>query len=457
MNSEKWRQRVMITCFAVLILAMGIVFIRWGVARVFIKHLHQENAITQLVFHDDPNIGMRENLSKEKKIDWVKEYPFSQMKQPSSYMRAVDKLHYYKNKIFRKGKTNKRRTDIEEWTTKHFWQYPTLVELGRQYENIIGWNIWNPSLKVAKFPDGSLTFIHSQNSQKERVESVSELADFAKSKGVKFFFVQAPSKVDAFGDKTVNGKIDFSNQNADKLLIGLREHGIDVLDLRSSFHEIAPTSEDYHRLFYRTDHHWKPQSALFAADLVAQRLEIVGIPMDRQAYDSANYTIDTYPSFFLGSQGKKVTLAKTKPDDFDIVKPDFPVNLHVEMPSLDVDATGDFDLLLDPCQIERKDYYNLNPYAFYGRGDMPLLRIVNLNQRETGKKVLMIRDSFSDTLVPYLALGCRQIITLDLRHFTGSVQKFIEQEKPDVVVVMYTIDYSDKINWKDHKDEFDFR
>lgn len=233
MNAEKWKQVVMFVCFAILILAMGVVFIRWGTAQVFIKHLHQENAVTQLVFHDDSNIGMRENLSKEKKINWAKEYPFDQIEQPSIQTRAINKLRYFKTQILHKGKK-----DIEDWTTKHFWQYPALVELGRTYENAIGWNVWNPSLKVAKFSDGSLTFVYPRSPQKERIESVTKLADFTKEKGMKFLFVQAPCKVDAFGDEAVKGKMDFSNQNADELLAGLRQQDINVLDLRDNFHEM---------------------------------------------------------------------------------------------------------------------------------------------------------------------------------------------------------------------------
>lgn len=275
--------------------------------------------------------------------------------------------------------------------------------------------------------------------------------------GAQLLFVQAPVKVDAYGDEEVNGKLDFSNQNADELLAGLRANGIEVMDLRENLHEAAPTSEAYHRFFFRTDHHWRPQTALLATDLLAQRLQAAGIPIERAAYNPVRYQVETRPAFFLGSQGKKVTLAKTEPDDFDVVTPDFPVKLHVEMPSLDVDTTGGFDLLLDPRQIERKDYYYLNPYAFYGHGDVPLMRIKNLNQPDNGKKILFIRDSFCDTLVPYFALGCRRLVSLDLRHFTGSLETFIREEKPDVIVVMYTASYSGKIDWSGHKDKFDFR
>lgn len=46
MRAERWKQAVMFACFAILILAMGMVFTRLGTAQVLIKHLHQDNAVT---------------------------------------------------------------------------------------------------------------------------------------------------------------------------------------------------------------------------------------------------------------------------------------------------------------------------------------------------------------------------------------------------------------------------
>lgn len=374
MRAKRWKQAVMFACFAMLVVAMGVVFTRFGTAQVLIKHLHQDNAVTQFVFHDDPDIHLRNQAKPEKKVDWAREYPFADAAQPSLFSRVLDKSRAFESRV-----TKGAETKVEEWTTKHFWQYPTLVESGRHYEDAIGWQVVNPSQQITKLADGSLTSTDPRRAQQERVDSMVELADVAAEQGAQLFFVQAPFKVDAYGDEEVNGKLDFSNQNADELLAGLRANGIEVMDLRENLHEAAPTSEAYHRFFYRTDHHWRPQVALLATDLLTQRLEAAGIPIERAAYNLAKYQVETRPAFFLGSQGKKVTLAKTEPDDFDVITPGFPVNLHVEMPSLDIDTTGGFDLLLDPRQIERQDYYNLNPYAFYGHGDVPLMCIENLN------------------------------------------------------------------------------
>ena len=296
MNAENWRQKVMLTCFAVLILAMGTVFIRLGTAQLLIKRLHQDNMVTRLVFQDDPDIRLRDQAKPEKKINWAKAYPFAEEEHKSVFSRALASSRALESHV-----TKGAETKVEDWTTKRFWQYPALVEGGRHYENAIGWQVVNPSQQIAKLDDGSLTFAYPRSAQQERVDSLAKLAGFAAEQGAKLLFVQAPFKVDAFGDEDVNGKLDFSNQNADELLAGLRHHGIEVLDLREALHETAPSSEEYHRFFYRTDHHWRPQAALYATDLLAQRLQAEGIPMERAAYALERYQVETHPAFFLGS------------------------------------------------------------------------------------------------------------------------------------------------------------
>lgn len=451
MNAEKWKQTVMLVCFSVLVIVMGMAIIRLGTAKVLVKHFHQNNVVTRLIFQDDPNIFLRDNGRKpEAKIDWARKYPFenASIEHTSMISRAFKKFNTVKSPLAKHPDT----------ISKYIWPYWTLVESGRRYEEFIGWQVVNPSQRVMKLTDGSLVYNNPKQSQQERIESMNTLNHFIDKQGGKLLFVQAPYKVDEFNDKAVTGKLDFSNQNADELLNGLQQNGIEVFDLREALHKVAPTAEAYHSLFYRTDHHWHPQTALLAANLLTQQLQVEDIPVEKMNYALDKYQVETKRAFFLGSQGKKVTLAKTEPDDFDVVTPDFPVKLHVEIPSYRIDAVGGFDLLLEPRQIERVDYYNLNPYAFYGHGDVPLMKIENLNQPNTKKKILIIHDSFGDTFIPYLSLGCRQVVALDIRHFTGSVETFIHEEKPDLVMVMYTAgDYDKKIDWTTHTDEFDFR
>jgi LmbE family N-acetylglucosaminyl deacetylase len=59
-------------------------------------------------------------------------------------------------------------------------------------------------------------------------------------------------------------------------------------------------------------------------------------------------------------------------------------------------------------------------------------------------------------VISCLALAEKNIDAIDLRHFTGSVKKYIEESKPDLVIVMYNVIGGD-INYSTHKDKFDFR
>lgn len=274
--------------------------------------------------------------------------------------------------------------------------------------------------------------------------------------------MQAPCKVDKYGDAAVNGRLDFSNQNADELLSKLRAQGVDALDLRDSLQEWAEEDcNSWHEYFYRTDHHWKPETALKAAKVIGERLEGYGIAVDDSHYSIDQFEVKVWPNFFLGSEGKKVTLAKADADDFSILYPKFPTQMHFVVPSLNLNEVGDFTVVYDKEQIAQRDFYaktGRSPYGFYSYARRSIEYFENLQLPASEKKVLLIRDSYSNPMGPFLALGVKNMAMLCPAFFTGSIRTFIEEYKPDVVVVMfYAGNLSGKINWKNHKDNFDFR
>lgn len=66
----------------------------------------------------------------------------------------------------------------------------------------------------------------------------------------------------------------------------------------------------------------------------------------------------------------------------------------------------------------------------------------NLNPK--GEKVLLIRDSFACVVAPFLALQTSELHICDVRddeHYVGdklNMEEYIEQIKPDYVLVLYT-------------------
>ena len=447
------RQGMMLCAAGLLVFVMLTVFVRLGTRQILVKRAHWDNWITQTVLWGNDDLQIKKSDDKSVKIEWEKAYPFADIDrvQKRGWLTA--------QKIEKKAENVEKK--IDEWTGKNLFGYYKLAEAGRGYVDSIGWGLVRPD-KDALMPlgDGAWTFAYPRDEKaiREKSASLADLAQNVAENGGQFLYIQAPFKVDPYGDWAVNGIFDFSNQNCDDLLEQLQARGIATLDLRQDMHRWAQAEHiSYHDFFFRTDHHWKPETALRAAKVVGDKLQGYGIPVDNSHYDLQQFDVEVLRDYFLGSQGKRATLSRTAPDDFSILHPKFPTEIKLNIPEKNIHDTGAFELVYDKKHVERCDYYNLNPYAMYGYGDMQVMDIENLLMPPTEKKVLIIKDSFCDTMAPLLSLGIRNLLTLDVRHFTGSVKAYIAKHKPDVVIVMYTGSLSGSIDWPSHKDKFDFR
>lgn len=450
MKAINFREKVMLSCMLVLIFFFASIFIRLAAVQIFVKRLHWDNSLTQAILFDNEVLRKIDSRSLQKSvsIDWEAAYPFGEKKSVTLWQRAK-RLEFKIRDIEDKK--------IGDWTSKHLVEYAWLVEAGRCVEREAGWNVINPAMKVYKLSDGYLTFADRKQEQAERIGSLADFADFVRAQGSEFLYIQSPGKSNPFADKELSG-IDYTNANADELLQGLRERNIDVYDLRSDLHE-AVGDAGWHQAFFRTDHHWKPSTALWAARRVAEKLaNDYGVDVNFSHLAPEDYEVVRYENYFLGSQGKKVTLANTEPDDFDVYYPRFSTHLYAKIPSRSVDGEGDFTILYDKAALGTGDFYNDSPYSMYGYGDQAEIIVHNYeNENLRDKKILLIHDSMLDTAMPFLVMGLKDLRELDIRHFKGSVQRYVEEYKPDIVLVMYKPSYGRSIDWMGHEDEFDFR
>ena len=73
------------------------------------------------------------------------------------------------------------------------------------------------------------------------------------------------------------------------------------------------------------------------------------------------------------------------------------------------------------------------------------------------KKLLVVQDSFGWYLTTYLACGVQEVHVIHPMQFDGSLHAYIEEIKPDMVIVLYCARNIKKINMATHKSAFDFR
>lgn len=325
---------------------------------------------------------------------------------------------------------------IDDCASERLSNYQDMVEFANRYDAFIGWDIvdvegYNPVVMAEE--NYFITCVPRQDQSKRAAEIIA-LDEYCHAHGIEHFYITTPN--DACRDDTeISNVIDFYNQNADRLQSALREAGVDTIDLRDELHAAGL---DHHACFFQTDHHWRPETGRWAAGVVARHLnENYGFDIDDTIFDAKQWRVDVFHDWFLGSQGKKVTLARATPEDFKLFYPKFKTHFHIEIPSLDLDKSGSFSVFYRQNVLRKLDYYNQTPYSAYFYGDRALTRVHNLLSND-GKRVLVLGHSFDNCVLPFLAVGVEYLDSIDLREFTGDLETYLEQNRYDVVIELYT-------------------
>ena len=373
-------------------------------------------------------------------MDWAALYP-PQESVKTADDTAFDRFAAWIEGLQESTRPYEERVDaleayIVDYATDYAPGYRTMVEAANRYDAILGWEIagvesYNP---VIMAEDNYFITCVARQDREQRAAEIAALRDYCASLGMAHLYVTTPNDTCRY-DEGISGVMDFYNQNADRLLSALHEAGVETLDLRDALHDAGM---DHHKSFYQTDHHWLPETGRWAAGVIAERLnEDYGFSIDLAPFEPERWRAEVYEDWFLGSQGKKVTLARAKPEDFTLFYPEFDTRIHIEIPSLDVDKTGDFSVFYRYGAVATRDYYTQSPYSAYFYGDNALTRVHN-ELCENGKRVLVLGHSFDNCVLPFLALGVEYLDSIDPREFTGSLETFLTENRYDVVIELFT-------------------
>ena len=295
---------------------------------------------------------------------------------------------------------------------------------------------------VAKLSTGALNFVNlgtagqvDQEAVGRRAQATAELAAKLEVRGIHYLYIAAPQKIQRGAELLPRGLEESGNATCDAYLAELDRLGVDYLDLRPVFE----SNGIYSNWFFRTDHHWKPEAAFFAWQYLSGELDLrYGYETPSILTNPNNWSTRVLDDFFLGSQGKRVGSLYAGVDDFTIYTPKFDTNLTYTNSDGSFDRSGPFaQSVCFPERAEERDWFNGNPYTYYSGGDYAMATMVNHNNPK-GPKVVLLRESFSCALAPFLALSCSELTTIDLRYFSGDLMDTIRELEPDLVLTLYT-------------------
>lgn len=174
-------------------------------------------------------------------------------------------------------------------------------------------------------------------------------------------------------------------------------------------------------IFYHTDHHWTTLGAYYGYTAIMHTLGKTPLPKERFQPEVASES-------FQGTLYSQSGVHWLKPDT---------IEFWVPQDGLQVTSWRDGkpqpSALYDRSYLEKKDQYS----AFLG-GNQPLCVIQNENIRAK-EKLLLVRDSYSDALAPFLAQHYGQVHLIDLRYYRGSVAEYAKTHGIDTILVLYSI------------------
>ena len=222
-----------------------------------------------------------------------------------------------------------------------------------------------------------------------------------------------PSAAEVWRDKLPEGAESW-DQNA--YLQQAADTGLPLIDFSA-----ALTAHAGEPIFYRTDHHWTSLGAFYGANAL---LESLG----REPLKEQDFTPETASTDFNGTLYSQSGIHWLTPDTMEY---------WVEEDGLTVTSwrTGSPEpgQLYDRSYLDQKDKYS----SFLG-GNQPLCVIRNENARDGGR-LLLIRDSYSDALAPFLAQSFAEVHLLDLRYYRMSPAQYAAENGIDQICVVYSV------------------
>ena len=174
-------------------------------------------------------------------------------------------------------------------------------------------------------------------------------------------------------------------------------------------------------IYYRTDHHWTSLGAFYGANAIFEALGLE--PLELSDYEKTTVTDQFYGTIYSTSGVRWV-----RPDVIDTYVPDDGV--HV---------TSWFGAQPSEGSLYVDQYLSVkDKYSYFLGGQQQPLCVIESDKAPDGPKVLVLRDSYSDSLAPFLTERCSEVHLFDPRNNLTSVKDYVAQNDIDTVLVLYS-------------------
>lgn len=175
------------------------------------------------------------------------------------------------------------------------------------------------------------------------------------------------------------------------------------------------------KLYYKTDHHWTTQGAFYVFQEAAQTFGIEGDVSD----DFVSYTVtDSFNGVLAASSGVGL-------DERELIDIYVPTEGDDDVIVDYVDEGRKTTSLYDSSKLDTRDKYGV----FLG-GNTSVIDIKTVSTSQ--KRLLIVKDSFADCFIPFLAPYYREIVVVDPRYYSGTMDEIMDTYRITDALILYS-------------------
>ena len=327
------------------------------------------------------------------------------------------------------GTKNSNKTDKDDVSiSKLPEETPEAVLSTDKPEVKEGYKTIKSNKKVVKYDTGVVVigdtayeqYNYVEDSSKKYIKAVNNIAK-KMGKDVNVYDMIVPTSIGITLPDNKYNKVGSSDQKKSiQKMYDMLSDSVKTVDI---YDELMQHRTEY--IYYRTDHHWTSLGAYYAYDAFCKVKEMM--PNKLEDYKKASF--GTFKGAFYGETNNAKSLRADKTEVL------YPVNNE----KISIKYTTESGETLKGKVIEDASSFSESlKYVAYIDGDNPYTVIRNKNIKD-GSSCVVIKESFGNAFVPFLADHYSKIYVIDYRYWQGSISKLVKDKSATDVVFINNI------------------
>ena len=248
----------------------------------------------------------------------------------------------------------------------------------------------------------------------ENLQAINNFTD--KYKNVKHYILISPTATSILKDKL---PIYTPIINQEKYLQSFKKELSTNIKFIDNYKNLYDHKNEY--IFYKTDHHWTSLGAYYSYEKLCEDMELNKNNVDY-------YKNQIVSDDFFGALSSKSGYDVKNGDEINIYLPENEESEYVVVNYVEEQEKS--ATLYNSEALKEKDKYQV-----FLKGNHPLIKI-RTNAQNT-KTLLIFKDSYANSFIPFLIKDFSKIIVVDPRYYYEDLDKLMESENVNDVLYLY--------------------